>query len=159
MDPDRYTRRVMPVSVTGMGPSNTTSSNSTLNCFEDMRWDFDYTSLLRLSRFGVVVELGGTYKITYPGTPPQQQQFSMSGNAPEEGIVIKIKYAASAPSKHLPWSVCMDIYTLTVQHGYLLGLHCRADFIHDPYEMQVSGTSWMGQLVSRSANNNTLGLV
>jgi hypothetical protein len=94
MDPDRYTRRVQPVAVAGTGPAGTTSSKSALNCYEDHRWDFDYTSLLRLSRFGVVVELGGAYNITYAGTPPQQQQFSMSGNAPDEGIIVRIKYAA-----------------------------------------------------------------
>lgn len=96
MDPDRYTRRVQPVSVTGIGPSNTTSSNSTLNCYEDHRWDFDYTSGLRLSRFGAVVENGGVYSVLYAGTPPQQQQFSLSGNAPEEGVVVKIKCVAAS---------------------------------------------------------------
>jgi hypothetical protein len=96
MDPDRYTRYLHPVSVVGIGPTNTTTSNSTLNSYEDHRWDFDYTSLLRLGRFGVVVELSGTYTITYAGTPPQQQQFSMSGNGPGDGIIVKIKCVASA---------------------------------------------------------------
>jgi hypothetical protein len=98
MDPDRYTRYLHPLSVRGIGPTNTTSSNSTLNSFEDHRWDFDYTSLLRLARFSAIVELGGTYTITFPGTPPQQQQFTMSGCRPEEGVVVKIKCAASASS-------------------------------------------------------------
>jgi hypothetical protein len=96
MDPDRYTRYLHPVSVVGIGPTNTTSSNSTLNSYEDHRWDFDYTSLLRLGRFSVIVELSGTYKITYAGTPPQQQQFTLSGNGPEDGVIVKIKCAASA---------------------------------------------------------------
>jgi hypothetical protein len=83
---------VQPVEVIGSGPSGTTGTKSILNCYEDHRWDFDYTSLLRLSRFSTVVELGGSYDITYAGTPPQQQQFSMSGNAPDEGVLVKIKY-------------------------------------------------------------------
>lgn len=107
MDPDRYSRRVTPVSVLGVGPSNTTTSNSTLNCYEDHRWDFDYTSLLRLSRFGAVVELGGSYAITYAGTPPQQQQFSMSGNGPDEGIVVKIKCAPTCYAG--TWTIPHDI--------------------------------------------------
>lgn len=77
--------------VIGTGALETRSTKTVLNCYEDHRWDFDYTSLLRLSRFGAVVENGGSYDITYKGTPPQQQQFSMSGNLPDEGVLVKIK--------------------------------------------------------------------
>eukprot|EP00892_Ulva_mutabilis_P008257 jgi/Ulvmu1/5803/UM025_0058.1 len=92
MDPDRKTRRVQPVQVTGVGAEAGRGSTARLNCFEDHLWDFDYTSLLRLSRFATTVELGGNYTITYAGTPPQQQQISMSGNAPDEGVLVRIKY-------------------------------------------------------------------
>ena len=93
LDPDRMSRRVQPVAVTGAGAAAGRSSSARLNCFEDHLWDFDYTSLLRMSRFAATVELGGNYTITYAGTPPQQQQFSMSGNAPEEGVLIRLKCA------------------------------------------------------------------
>ena len=116
----------MPVSVTGIGPSNTTSSNSTLNCYEDHRWDFDYTSLLRLSRFGAIVENGGAYAVLYAGDPPQQQQFSLSGNSPEEGIVVKIKCVTSSTLRDEPCSVtCVGGTALRMNHLYTINTHLQ----------------------------------
>lgn len=98
LDPDRRTRRVQPVLVTGTGLGGTATHAFKLNAFEDHLWDFDYTSLLRMSRFATAVELGGNYSIQYAGTPPQQHQITMSGNAPEEGILLRIKCARSIPN-------------------------------------------------------------
>jgi hypothetical protein len=97
LDADRYTRRVQPVAVSGSASDGRTSSTK-LNCYEDHRWDFDYTSLLRLSRFGALVELAGTYSINYAGTPPQQQQFVIPGTNISEGVIVKIKYACLSPT-------------------------------------------------------------
>lgn len=101
LDPDRKSRRVQPVAVAGVGAEAGRGGFARLNCFEDHLWDFDYTSLLRLSRFAATVELGGAYTITYAGTPPQQQQISMSGNAQDEGILVRLK-CASADAPLLP---------------------------------------------------------
>ena len=91
LDPDRKSRRVQPVSVVGSGAEASRTSVAKLNCFEDHLWDFDYTSLLRLSRFATTVELGGSYTVVYAGTPPQQHQVSMSGNSDDEGVLLRIK--------------------------------------------------------------------
>ena len=68
-DSDRYSRRVNPVEVRAV--VNGGNSTNVLNCYMDRRWDDDYTSLLRLSRFPAVVELGNQYNITFAGTNPR----------------------------------------------------------------------------------------
>lgn len=68
-DVDRYSRRVNPVVVEGI--VNGSPHKNSLNCYMDRRWDDDYTSLLRLSRFPAVVELNNEYNITFAGTNPR----------------------------------------------------------------------------------------
>jgi hypothetical protein len=90
-DRDRYTRRLSPVTIGGGVTGGASGITNVLNSYEDRRWDFDYTSGLRLSRFTTIVELGGEYSISYAGTPPQQQQLSMSGNSAGEAVLVRIK--------------------------------------------------------------------
>lgn len=103
LDNDRHTRRVHPVRVLGT-LTNGASSEAYLNSQQDHKWDDGYTSLLRLSRFMVAVELGGSYYISYGyrdgtiGTAPRDTRFWIPDAADTEGVVVKIQY--TAPDAH-----------------------------------------------------------
>jgi hypothetical protein len=70
---------------------NTTSRN-VLNTFMDHRWDGFYTSMLRLSRFGALLQGGKNmvYTISYTSTPPQRQIFTLRANY--TSVILRIRY-------------------------------------------------------------------
>lgn len=73
LDEDRYSRRLHPVNVSNVG--DVYSYQSYLNSYMDRRWDDSYTSLLRLSRFPVVVELGKQFNIEFQGSNPRKLRY------------------------------------------------------------------------------------
>ncbi|GMH45332.1 hypothetical protein BSKO_13289 [Bryopsis sp. KO-2023] len=96
LDPDKMSRRVNPVKVEAF--VNGEKSTNILNCFMDRRWDDSYTSLLRLSRFPVIVELQNEYNITFAGTNPRTLRFGFDGVESGDGVLINMIY--QSPELH-----------------------------------------------------------
>eukprot|EP00210_Caulerpa_lentillifera_P009344 g8908.t1 len=88
LDVDRFTRRVHPVEVSNLDGT----ASSKLNSYMDRRWDDDYTSLLRLSRFPVIVQKGGQYFINFTGTVPRSLRFGFGNGGGSSGIIVHLMY-------------------------------------------------------------------
>ena len=78
--------------------STNISARNVLNSFADHHWDGFYTSQNRMSRWYTLFQ-GGLphssvtnmyYNITYTGTPPDNQRFSMRTNT--SSMIVRIKY-------------------------------------------------------------------
>ena len=121
LDNDKYTRRVHPVRVLGK-LVNGASSEAYLNSQQDHRWDDGYTSLLRLSRFHVAVELGGEYYISFGyrdgtvGTAPRDMRLWIP-DATDSDPAVVVKFQYTAPNVHkvtppplLSWDSVEEIY-------------------------------------------------
>jgi len=63
----------------------------------DHVWDGFYTGQLRQTRFPGVIDAvkGGTYDITYTGTPPKKQLFELYSLDPNAEAVIRIAYPSA----------------------------------------------------------------
>ena len=110
LDNDKYTRRVHPVRVLGT-LVNGAASEAYLNSQQDHRWDDGYTSLLRLSRFHVAVELGGEYYISFGyrdgtvGTAPRDMRLWIP-DATDSDPAIVVKFQYTAPDVHKVGRLC-----------------------------------------------------
>ena len=88
LDDDKWKRTVTPIKIT----SNKYGSENIVNTFMDHIWDGFYTGQLRLSRFPSIILTGAgeRFNISYTGTPPQKQRFTL--NAEYAGVILRIKY-------------------------------------------------------------------
>eukprot|EP00898_Chlorokybus_atmophyticus_P004648 jgi/Chlat1/5184/Chrsp33S05041 len=91
LDNDHLTRRVSPVHVSSTGAF---TYDNHINSMMDHMWDFQYTSLLRESRFPAMLKPNYKYRIAFSGTPPRNMRFQMEDASPNEGVVLAIKYTS-----------------------------------------------------------------
>lgn len=87
MDDDTLDRTVSPMVITS--PTIPSFSN-VLNSFMDHLWDGFYTSQKRLSRFPSLIKSGEKYLVSYSGTPPSKQRFTLMADS--KAVTIQIKY-------------------------------------------------------------------
>lgn len=91
LDDDNMDRSSQPIYLWEEG----SEEYNTLNAFMDHGWDGFYTSQKRLQRFPALINADNTvYNITYTGTVPQKQKFSLIANE-GSGVTIKIHYTSA----------------------------------------------------------------
>eukprot|EP00007_Cunea_sp_BSH-02190019_P009900 CAMPEP_0174228976 /NCGR_PEP_ID=MMETSP0417-20130205/58_1 /TAXON_ID=242541 /ORGANISM="Mayorella sp, Strain BSH-02190019" /LENGTH=3668 /DNA_ID=CAMNT_0015306471 /DNA_START=321 /DNA_END=11327 /DNA_ORIENTATION=- len=94
LDRDTLTRRINPVTVwadavvdEADGPPRDAYLN-TLTAFQDHHWDFQYTSMLRLSRFPPVVQTNRHYNVDLAGTVPTSMRFQLQYPDTDDEVVL-----------------------------------------------------------------------
>lgn len=83
LDSDAFKRTVSPIILT----NDDSGFNNVLNSFMDHYWDGFYTSQKRMSRFPSLLPLEEPVLITYTGTPPDNQRFTIRSQEPGYTIV------------------------------------------------------------------------
>jgi len=68
-----------------------------LNSFMDHRWDGFYAGQKRLSRFPAIVDAprGSVYDLSYTGSPPKKQKFTLRSQAKSAGLTVRIAYPSA----------------------------------------------------------------
>ena len=103
LDADRFTRRLHPVRLEAESAADGLPfpAATVLNSFMDHRWDQGYTSLLRLSRFPVLVEARRTWNLTFAGTPPRKLRLRYGGaHVAMDGLRVAVRIAYTSPELH-----------------------------------------------------------
>ena len=84
LDADRMDRSVQPVYV----QNEESGFDNKLNSFMDHCWDGFYTCQKRETKFPSLVYQNWDYNIEYTGTPPQKQDFRLSGRGGSPGFLV-----------------------------------------------------------------------
>ena len=106
LDGDTWDRSVQPIVIT----DDSTNYSNTLNSMMDHVWDGFYTGQLRLSRFPAMIEIDATnqrtYTISYTGTPPGGQRFTLHTDSEIKnlGVIIRIDYPKAGGYEIRNWS-------------------------------------------------------
>ena len=81
-------RTITPIHIT----SDVYGSDNLVNTFMDHVWDGFYTGQVRWSRWPSIILTGPgvRFNISYTGTPPLSQRFTLNGDY--GGVILRIKY-------------------------------------------------------------------